>query len=134
VINPKVMKGSSGICPTIASISDIASPWAPPTMLARLVPIDAPSCKRRLDFRSWKKVFQSSMSADLGDDDVDAVFDCCPDVLRGSVVSLVGGGTVEAYRTICLEGVLNTEGVLILLLLWEVVWGSCGWRCDGGAV
>jgi hypothetical protein len=36
-------------------------------MLARLVPIDDPSCSRRRDFLSWKKVFQSSISAGLDD-------------------------------------------------------------------
>jgi hypothetical protein len=66
VINPSVMKGSNGICDTIASISDIASPCAPPTMLTRLVPMLDPSCNRLRDFRSAKNVFQSSLSLDAG--------------------------------------------------------------------
>ena len=84
-------------------------------MLAKLDPTDDPSCSRRLDFRSWKKVFQSSMSFDFGDED--SVVVGCPDVFRESVAVLAGEGKVEARLTSCLEGVLNGEVVLIVLLV-----------------
>lgn len=81
------MNGSSGICPTIESIFDIASPWAPPIMEARLVPIDDPSWKCRLDFRSLKKVFQSRRWSGEGLADVLVLVDA-------------GAVAVELYRII----------------------------------
>jgi hypothetical protein len=89
-------------------------------MLARLVATDDPSCSRRRDFRSWKKVFQSSMFDCLDDSDVDAVVVDRAETDGDSGV-LVGWETVEAYLTSCLEGVLNAGGVLIVLLLRDEV-------------
>jgi hypothetical protein len=102
-------------------------------MLARLVPIDDASCSRRLDFRSWKKVFQSSMAAGLDDVDVDAVVVGRVDVDGDSEV-LVGWETVEAYLTSCLEECENGEDVLMALLLAEVFLGSWDRRGEGAAV
>jgi hypothetical protein len=98
-------------------MSDIASPWAPPTMLAKLVPIEDPSCNRRLDFRSWKKVFQSSVSCVLADDGVEVGVD-------GESVLLVGEGMVELCLTIEFEEVLNMEGVLMVVLRRWIVFDA----------
>lgn len=92
-------------------------------MLARLVPTDDANCNRRRDFRSWKNVFQSSISAGLGDADIDAVDVGAVDVDGDSEV-LLGCEAVEAYLTSCLEGCDNGEGVLMVLLLDEVFLGS----------
>ena len=83
-------------------------------MLARLVPIEAPNCNRRLDFRSWKNVFQSRTSPGL-DDAFDVVR---ADVDGESGAVFVDDGAAEAYLTSCLEGVTKGEGVLIALLEW----------------
>jgi len=82
-------------------------------MLAKLVPIEDPSCSRLLDFRSWKKVFQSSVSWDLAGDDVE---------VDGDSVVLVAEGMVELCLTIEVEGVVNEGAILMASLLrWVVI-------------
>lgn len=88
-------------------------------MLTRLVPIDEPSCNRRLDFRSWKKVFQSSTSPGFVDGFETAGF--CPDVLRESTAALADEEAVDKYLAIRVEAVFDAGGPLIVLLLRCVV-------------
>jgi len=64
VIKPMVIKGSSGIWPTKASMSARLRTCAPRIKPLRPVPIEEPSWYQRRDLRSLKKVFQSRRSVE----------------------------------------------------------------------